>query len=59
MTAEQQQCRYCCHIFSGDWCPKCEDAHAKFSRSDRGGDYGRKFGAPSLDMQEGNWEEWQ
>ena len=56
--AKDSQCGHCCNIFAGEFCPRCESAHAKASKISVVGSKGRKSGASTLDMQEGNWEEW-
>ncbi|QDP53988.1 MAG: hypothetical protein GOVbin2937_65 [Prokaryotic dsDNA virus sp.] len=58
-----RQCRYCCTIFSADECPTCAEVHASGKRTHPPHfipkDGGTKRGAVSLDVQEGNWEEWR
>jgi len=57
-TLVTNQCKFCCHIFAGDLCPRCESAHQKASKLPPVPNIGHRKGAASLDMQEGNWEEW-
>jgi len=52
------QCKFCLTIYHGDFCHKCSAAHKKASKLPPIGSCGSKKGSSSLDMQEGNWEEW-
>ncbi|MEM9423046.1 MAG: hypothetical protein AAF986_11225 [Pseudomonadota bacterium] len=56
--ADERQCKFCGTIFSSVACPQCEKQHEEFSKSDHGGFTGKRKGRPTLDIQEGNWEEW-
>jgi hypothetical protein len=61
MTYRQTQCRVCQHVYCDedtDHCPKCAREHEEASRKLYRGSTGRRVPARNLDMQEGNWDEW-
>ncbi len=61
VTYRQTQCRICLHVYceeDSDHCPKCVRAHVEASNRRGGGSTGRRIPALNLDMQEGNWSEW-
>ena len=61
MTYRLTECRVCQHVYcpeDTDHCPKCAREHADASNRLVRGDTGHRKPARNLDMQEGNWSEW-
>lgn len=61
MTYRLTECRVCQHVYcveDSDYCPKCAAEHQAAGRRNVVGSPGHKVPARTLDMQEGNWSEW-
>ena len=61
MTYRLTECRVCQHVYcleDTDHCPKCAQAHAQAGKRNNFISPGRRVPSRTLDMQEGNWSEW-
>lgn len=59
MNDKYRSCTICLHFYEGEYgeCPKCDEAHKKSAKHSVFSGGSRKHGKPTLDVQEGNWDD--